>query len=417
MEIKVSEIDYCKFNVDVVAPRNSVQEKRKEVLNSFKNAPCPGFRKGKATKEAVEIYYKSQIEDAVKRAMAEDAFHETLFQQEWKNLGSPNFKTMLLKDGKYFCNFDLDIIPKFELKDVKNITVPSIPQAESVADVTAQKMEELRQRFGETKFFEESDFVENGDSIIISYEATDNGVKVDQLCAESEVVTVGVRTDKDFSDNLLGMRVGESREFDYVIKPHAQSSLAGKTVKFNVKVSNGTKTVPHALNDDLAMKMNKQNLLELQEHVKSIAAGIVDTRVRQQLQQSVSNVLVEMHDFKVQDWLVEKEALMLCRASKIEYQFLVEEDKNSWRNTARKNVKLSIILDKIREVEPEAQMTDQEMVEYLKQMFVNDLKGDTSTEALLKLLAPMGANSQVLFARVRDEHALNFVVKNAKVVQ
>lgn len=416
MEINVKEIEYCKFEVEVASTKEEVQSKRKEVLTQFKNAPCPGFRKGKATKEAIETYYKSQIEDALKRAMAEEAFHETIFQKEMKNLGSPNFSTMFLKDGKYFCTFKLDTIPNFELKDVKNIQIPEPSQPESVQDVAAQKMQELRHRFGETKFFEENDFIEDGDSVIISYEATKDGQKLEQLSAESEVVTVG-RVDKDFSDNLLGMKKSEEREFNYTIKQNSQTALSGETVKFKVKCTNGTKTVPHPLNNDLAVKMGKQDILELQEHVNSIASGIVAHRAKQQLQQAVSNVLVEMHDFKVQDWLVEKEAVMLCNASKISFDSLTDEDKDVWRKTARKNVKLSIILDKIRDVEPEAQMTDQEMIEQLKTIFVKDLKGDNSTESLLKLLSQMGNSSQILFARVRDEHALNFVAKYAKVVQ
>lgn len=416
MNISVKEVDYCKFEFDVATNKEMVDKKKQEVLSHFKNATCPGYRKGKAPKEAILTHYKSQVEESLKRALAEEVFHDAVFEKDLKNLGSPVFKSMFVKDGKFYCSFVVDTVPKFELKDVKSLQVPRPVNQESVSDVANQKMEELRQRFGETVFYSTSDFVENGDSVILSYKAFDGEELIPQLCAESEVVTVGTKTDKDFSDNLLGMQLNEEREFDYTIKPNAQSSLANKQVKFKVKLTNGTKTKPHALNNELAAKMNKENLLELQEHVNKIASGIVDSRFKQMLQTSVSSVLTEMHDFKVQDWLVEKEAMLICKAAKLDFQSLNDEDKKMWLKLGEKNVKLSLVLEKVRESEPEAQLTDQEVLEHLKRLLANELV-DNSNEALLSYLGKMGNYAHVLFARVKDEFALNYVVSKCKFVE
>jgi hypothetical protein len=82
---------------------------------------------------------------------------------------------------------------------------------------------------------------------------------------------------------------------------------------------------------------------------------------------------------------------------------------------SEKNVKLSLILDKIRELEPEAQLTDQETFEIVKRTLLTN-KLPTSLDEVLQEMSRTGY-LQILFSRIRDEHTVDFVVKNAKVVE
>jgi FKBP-type peptidyl-prolyl cis-trans isomerase (trigger factor) len=95
---------------------------------------------------------------------------------------------------------------------------------------------------------------------------------------------------------------------------------------------------------------------------------------------------------------------------------LSDDDKAHWSKVAERNVKLSFLLDKIREEEPEAQLTDQEVLGHLKRVLGNQLKDD-SNEALAAYLAKMGHYSQVLFAKVKDEFALNFACKKVNILE
>jgi len=415
MSFELTEKDYCKFELNCVLSSAKVQSKKEEVLKQFSNAPCPGFRKGKASREAILTYYKSQVEESLKRALAEDAFHDGIFEKELRPIGTPNFSSLFIKDGKFYCTFTVDVRPTFELKNVRDFTVPNPHFPMTVESLLNEKLEELRNRFGETSFFTENDFVNNNDTVILSYESFLGDEKIESMCATSEVVEVGKSIDKDFSDNLLGMKLNEEREFVYNVKS-GMPSLVGKDVKVKAVVSGGTKTTPCSLDDELAKKLNMESFEKLKEHVNKICMSIVDNNKKKQLIQSVSNLLVESHDFKVQDWLVNKEAVYLSKSAKLDWDKLSDEDKSVWLKTAEKNVKLSLVLDKVREVEPEAQLTDQEVLGYLKRSLANQLEND-SNEALAAYLAKMGHYSQVLFAKVKDEYALEFVLKNVKVVE
>lgn len=414
MEIKLTEKDYCKFKVDCVLLSEKVKEKKEEVLKHFSNAPCPGFRKGKASREAILTYYKSQLEESLKKALAEDAFHSAIFEKNLKPLGSPGFSSLFLKDGKFYCSFLVDVRPEFELLDVKNISIPK-PATLPVEDVLNAKLEELRHRFGTTSFLTENDFVEKGDTVIVDYESKLDGVRNDTLSSESDVLELGKTGDADFTDNLLGMKLGETREFKYTPRT-GSPSLKDHEFDVTLTLKNASRTVPCALDDDLAKKLNKNTFEELRDHVNKISLGIVNQKQRAELLQKLSAVLVESHDIKVQDWLVRKEAAYLVKSAKLDWSTLSEEDRSFWESAGLKNIKLSFILDKIRDSEPEAQLTDQEVLSEVKRVLGPQLRDD-SNEALAEYLANMGHYSNVLFAKIKDEYALNFVLKHVKVVE
>jgi len=414
MNFELKELDYCKFELNCVLSSEKVKEKKEDVLKQFKNAPCPGYRKGKASREALLTYYKSQIEESLKRALAEEAFHDGVFDKELRPIGSPSFSSLFIKDGKFYCTFSVDVRPSFDLADIRSLTVP-LPQSNlKHEDILNEKLEEIRNRFGDTSFFDENSFVQDNDTIVLDSSSFFDGNEVTELKFDSSVVLVGKDLEKDFSDNLLGMKLNEEREFPYKVTKES-SPYFDKVLTVKAKVTNGTKTIPAPLDDTLAKKVGKESFNELREFVSTIATKIMEENSKKQMLQSVSNLLVESHNFKVQDWLLLKEAAYLAKSAKVDFSSLSEEDKNTWKRMAEKNVKLSFILDKVREVEPEAQVTDQEVLSHLKRSLGPHLKDD-SNEALAQYLAQLGHYSQVLFAKIKDEYALNFVVKNVKVV-
>src|SRR5271166_2362217 len=121
MEIEVKENEPCKLTINCTANAGEILNKRAEVLTSFKKAPVPGFRPGKATVDAIKLHYKDQIEESLKRALAEDAYHNTLFEKKLRPHGAPRFNSLLMVDGKFTCSFDLFTKPDFELLQYKDL--------------------------------------------------------------------------------------------------------------------------------------------------------------------------------------------------------------------------------------------------------------------------------------------------------
>lgn len=414
MQIHVTEIEPCKLKIQYHSDPEQLLNKKNEVLNAFKKAPVPGYRKGKASTDAIKMHYRSQIDDALKRAMAEEAFHNTIFEKNLRPHGAPNFTSAYLMDGKFSCEFQLHTKPDFELSTYKGLEIPKPHEAESAAQLSERMMQDLRVKFGDAVPYTENDFVQNGDNIIVNYEGFVDGEKNENLVAEGEMVTVGTNPLPDFDTNLLGMKLNETREFTVKVPDNGLPSMAGKTVKFVLTVVTGSKSIPCALDDNLAAKLGKATFAELKEYVNGLSQVQVANKFRLSLTESVAKRLVQDHHFNVPSWMALSEARYVAHTAKVNWDTLNDLDRAKYIEIATSNVKLSLVLDKIRESEPEAQLTDQEVFDIIKNNLANSKKGSID-----ELIAQMNNTGylQVLMSRIKDEHVLDYVLKNCKVVE
>lgn len=415
MEITVKEIEACKLSVHYEASALEILDKRSEVMNAFKKAPAKGFRPGKATPEAIKFQYKDQIEDALKRALMEDAYHNTVFEQKLRPHGAPRFNSALMLDGKFTCDFEVHTKPNFELAPYQNMEIPKPHTPMSESELEARMLQELRMKYGEVSPFTDQDFVQGGDNVLVDYEGTIDGVKVDTLCATGEMLAVGSSQLALFDENLLGMALGETREFDLTVPKEGLPSLAGKTVHFKITLNMGTKTIPAALDDELAKKLAKRDYGELKEFIHSVAAAKIANTFREMVNNAVAQKLVAENNFAVPNWMSLSEAQYLVHNAQLEWATLADVDKESYLALAEKNVKLSLVLDKVRENEPEAQLSDQEVFEIIK----SNLAQTKVEKPIDEIMANMSKSGYmaVLFSRIKDEYALDFVVKSAKIIE
>lgn len=415
MEIQIKELDACKLLVCYNADAGQILDKRGEVLNAFKKAPVPGFRTNKVPLDAIKVHYRQQIEDSLKRALAEEAYHSTLFEKKIKPHGAPKFNSLLLENGKFSCEFELYVKPNFDLAPYKDMEIPKPHPSTNEVLLAESMLQELRVRFGEVLPYTNSDFIQYGDNVILNYESTINGERVDNLCAEGEMLTVGASQISVIDENILGMKIDETREFDFVVPEAGLPSLSGKNIHFKVTLNMGSKTLPCPLNDDLATKVGMKNIDELRAFVHSAAMGKLANAERSQINESISNKLINDNKIDVPNWMTLSEAQYLAHNSKLNWEVMPDEDKLKYMEMAEKNVKLSLILDKIRENEPLAQLSDNEVMDIIKQNLAKS-KTQHSVEDSIKEMNKSGFLS-VLFSRLKDEHTLDYIVKLTKVVE
>jgi trigger factor len=415
MQIDVTELEPCKLSIHYEAGAEEIFNKRGEVLQHFKKAPVPGFRPGKATLDAVKVHYRSQIEESLKRALAEDAYHNTLFEKKIKPHGPPRMNNAFLGDGKFTCDFELYSKPNFTLTEFKGITIPKPHESMTDIELAERMIQELRVKSGEASPFTENEFIQHGDNVILNYDATIDGVRCEQLCGEGEMLTVGASQLAEFDDNLLGMTIGETREFDLVVASTGLPSMVGKTIHFTVNLIMGSKIVPAPLDDSLAIKVGKKDFFELKEYALGMAQAKVQEFFRGQLLDTVVHYLVDNNSVDVPNWMALSEAQYLVHNAKLNWATLPDQDKEKYLDLSVKNVKLALVLDKIRETEPEAQLSDQEVFNMIKNNIAQS-KAAADFDATIKEMNRTGY-LQILMSRIRDEYTLDFVIKSARIVE
>jgi len=415
MEISVTELEPCKLKINYQADALTILNKRAEVLNAFKKAPVPGFRPGKASVDALKIHYKDQIEDALKRALAEDAYHDTIFEKKFRAHGAPKFNTLSLFDGKFTCEFEMYTKPDFTLSNYAGLEIPKPVVPMTATEVCEKMLQELRVRSGEVSPYTENDFIQLGDNIIIDYNGLIDGEKVESLSAVGEMLTVGTSPVPDFDNNLLGMNLGETRSFKVNIPETALPSYAGKVATFEVTLTMGSKTAPCPLDDSLAKKFGKETYDELRVAVMAQATAQVENSYKLELIKAITLRLVEDNKIDVPNWMSLSEAQYLANKSKVDWNTLEDSDREKFIEMAEKNGKLTLILDKIREEEPEAQISDQEVFDMIKQNLINTKVNKPIDEVIQEM--NKSGYMQILFSRIKDEYVLDYLVKSAKIVE
>jgi trigger factor len=415
MQIEITELEPCKLSVHYEATALEVMDKRYEVQNAFKKAPVPGFREGKASMDAIKMHYRQQIEESLKRALAEDAYHNTLFDKKLRPHGAPHFNNLMLEGGKFTCEFEVHTKPEFVAPEWKGMEVPKPHEDMTEVEVAELMMQDLRVRLGDVLPYSEVDFVQTGDNIIVDYEGTIDGVAVESLNAQGEMLTVGKSPLPGFDNNMLGMTLGETREFDFVAPEGGLPSMSGKTIHFKLSLVMGSKTLPCALDDEMAKKMERKDFADLQEFVAQAAFSRVAGTNKMRLHESVAKKLVEGTQMAVPGWMSLSEAQYLAQQSQMDWNLLNDSDKEKLVEIAEKNVKLALILDKVREDEPEAQLTDQEVFEIIKQN-LSQTKTDKSLDEIIQQMNRSGY-LQILFSRIKDEHAMDHIVKSVRVIE
>jgi trigger factor len=415
MKIEVTELEPCKLSIHYEANFMEIGDKRAEVEQHFKKAPVPGFREGKAQMEHIRVHYRQQIDDAVKRALAEDAFHNTLFEKKLRPHGPPRFNSLFLDGGKFNCDFEILTKPDFELPQWKDLEIPKPAPIATVEELSNQMLQELRVRLGEVVPFSDTDFVQMGDNVILDYEGTIDGQKVETMCATGEMVTMGKGPLQAFDTNLLGMTLGETREFDFTAPEGGLPSLSGKTIHFKVTLNMGSKVVPCGLDDELAKKMGKANFDDLQQYVSQAAFARVANADKMNVHEAVAKKLVDGAKIDVPNWMSLSEAQYLAYQSQLDWSIIPDVDKERLIEVATQNVKLTLILDKIRETAPEAQLTDQEVFEIIKQ----NLAQTKMPQSLDEVIQQMNKTGylQILFQRIRDEFTMDQITKTVKLIE
>jgi trigger factor len=414
-KILITEREPCILSVRYTGDAEEILNKRAQVLEQFKRAPVPGNRVGKASMDAIRMHYRNQIEEALKRALAEHSYHETVFEKKLRVHGAPKINSFTLHLSSFTCEFEVHTKPDFELANFRGLEIPKPHNQLNTDHITEAMLQDIRTQLGDVIPYTEDDFVQAGDNVILDYTGTVDGQKVEGLSSEGEMLAIGKSSLPEFDNNLLGMKMGDTREFDMQIPDTGLPSVAGKTVHIRATVNMGSKTVPAPLDDVLAQKLGKKDYAELREYVFGLAAAKAAHASQMNINDAVAHRLLADNTIPIPPWMSLSEAQYLVHQAKLDWNTLSNEDKQSYITMSEQNCKLSLILDKIREDEPLAQLTDQETFDIVKQNLAHS-KTNSNLDDVIKEMQRTGYLA-VLMSRIRDEFALDFCVKSAKILE
>lgn len=399
MQVTTEDVEYCKVKVNYVADSKVVSKKAKEALNEIRSLPVPGFRPGKATDTAIKLKYKDRINQWVSGEMLNHAHDDILFETKIKPLGRPQLLNHSLKNNEFSCELMYLKKPEFELKQFKEIEVSEPNTVATVDDIADDILLQLRKKHAASLPYGESDFVQMGDKITLSYQVGEDPIK------EGQLYIVGEKLLPEFDENLQGMTAGETRTFNVLIND--------KLVSCTATVHMGMKQILAPLDDELAKLYNLVKVGALMNTINSMAQQRVASIRNEGIGNQIKEKLVSDHDFEVPTWLVLMEGQYLAMTEGLKWDDLTDEVKDKYLDRAKQNVKFTLILDSIRDTAKESELSDSECVDVVKQQIFRQKPG-INVNSTIQEMSKTGALAG-LVAKTKNDFTLQYLVDNAIV--
>ena len=351
----------CKRSVEIEIPLDEVERAKERVTDSIKGrVRLPGFRPGKAPRSMIQSRFESDIRSEVLEMLLPQAFRERVEKDELKVVGAPNISDLSFNPGQPIrFKADFEVAPEFEAADYRGLPV-KYEEPTVTDDELAKRLETMRESKAEYPNLDPRPVV-NGDFVLVHLKSLEG--LAEDIDQDVQIEVGGAETLPAFNEALTGLAPEETKAVSVTYPDdYGQERLAGKTVAFELTPKFVRKRELPELDDEFARDLGDyQTLDELRDAVRKSIFQEKQYVAQQEAKEELVNRLVESNGFPVPeayvDRQIENQVRMQLRSLagegfdpstlKLDWQKL----KESQRDKALRNVRASLLLEKIAEHE------------------------------------------------------------------
>ncbi len=328
----------------------------------------PGFRKGKVPKKVLETAYGAGVfyEDAINYAFPK--YYEQVLDKEPSIIAvaSPEIDIKKISEKGISMVAVVPVKPEVNLGEYKGIkfkkNVYNVKDEEIDAEVA--RLQERNSRMVEVT----DRPVADGDSVLIDYSGSVDGVKFDGGTAEKQTLVIGSKTFiPGFEEQLIGMNIGEEKDINvkFPEEYHAEN-LKGKDAVFAIKLHEiKKKELPELTDEFVKDAVGAESVAAYKEETKARLEKQNADRAERELEDEIVKKITETSETDICDALVENQIDRMVQEMeyRMSYQGLkledylkymgktMEEFRKGYEEQAKDIVKSQLVIEKIIETE------------------------------------------------------------------
>ena len=357
-----------------------------------------GFRKGKAPRMVVEGMYGKDIfyEDATDE-IAPEAFRFAVEQEGLRTVGTPAVSKVDVSDAKELTlSFVTAVWPEVTLGEYKGLKAPKA-KVEITDEKIDAELEKIRRRNARIVTAERP--AKDGDTAIIDYRGTVDGVAFDGGTAEGQALILGSGTFiPGFEEQVVGMSAGEERDINVTFpEEYHEKTLSGKAAVFHVKVNEVKEEIMPELDDEFAKDVSEFDTLA---EYRNAVRGRMEASEKDSAEADFQSALIEIAGDNITadipDAMVSEQMDTMIREYDQNLQMnglnletylkYIGQDVNAFRETCRptaeRRVKTDLLLDAVAKAEG-IEVSDEDIAaEYDKVAAAYDTELDTVKAAV-----------------------------------
>jgi len=288
------ENNVAKFTIEYTAEEFEaavikVYQKNKDKFN------IDGFRKGKAPRSIIEKHYGEGVffEDAINELLG-TGYPDAIKELDLEVIDYPKVDTGEVKKGEPLkVDITVDVYPRVEVKDYKNLTVEQVTPEVDEEQVTRRLEMEQKKVARSVPVDREA---KNGDTITLDYAGFVGEEQFEGGTAENQKLTLGSgQFIPGFEDQLIGAKAGEEVDVKVTFPEeyHAEN-LAGKEAVFHCKVNEIREEQLPELDDEFAKDVSDFDTLE--EMKNDIKAKLLETSEVRSLNEAKDNLVEQIYE-------------------------------------------------------------------------------------------------------------------------
>ncbi|MCC6292003.1 MAG: trigger factor [Bryobacterales bacterium] len=419
----MSDTEGVKRTTEITIPLEEVQAATEKVVNSLQQrVRLQGFRPGKAPLSIIRSRFREDIRQEVVEQLVPKAFRARADQEDWKVVGNPNITDIHFHDNEPIrFQAEFEVMPEFELGEYRGLQVPYDEPEVTVEDID-KRLESIREQKADYVNIDPRP-VADGDYAVVSLKSV-SGVEGEPIEQPEIMLHVGgEETIPAYTEALRGMAPDGEADVEVTYpEDYGAERLSGKTVKFHMALKGLRKKELPELNDDFAQDIGDfKTVDELKEEIRKTILRERETQAQNQAKNNLVDQLVDAHEFLVPDAFVDQQIqanvesrLYELAGAGVDVKKLNlkwEEIRASQKDRATREVKASLLLEKIAEREAIEVLND----EIDREVHTVARRERQPAAAIRKQLEENGALRRIAL-QIRTGKVLNFLFEQSKKV-
>jgi trigger factor len=430
IKVEVTDRSACQKDLVIEASEDVVQQAFNAAYQELSRyARVPGFRPGKVPSSVIKQRYRREAREAVRNQLLPRLLNQALKEHDLQLVSDPKVNELLLEEGRPLTlKTAIEVYPKIEGGAFKGLRVRKDVKPVTDEDVN-RVIERLREQLVELIPVEDR-AADIGDVATVRLSAqvvTSTDPKgAEQLALQDQMVDIelgGTDILPEFTENLKGMNVGETRVFHVAYpREYHEAELAGKDIKYTATLEALRIKQWPELDDEFVQTIGEdfETLAEYREEVRRRLQQAAEAEADEEVRQTLLQQLVDQHPFEVPSTLVEQRLERRLnnliravaqqgidpRSAELDWKAIVAGE----RENAVRDVRATLLLQTIAEQEG-IQVTDTEVDGEISRLAASLRQSPIQ----LKSRLTKEGSLDTIKSEIRNRKALDVVVKTAEV--
>ncbi len=317
MEYTVTKTESHKAEILLVFnPEDISNAYEKAYKNAAPKIKINGYRPGKAPLEMVKKILKDSVAEDAISILLNESLKDIYPKLDFTPYSQPSIQIeKFQKEKELIAKVSVEIAPEVKLGNYKNLTLDTYEVEISESDIL-EELETIRYSLAKTQAKEEGEVVEENDAIEMDLHIQNSeGLEIFHKDKFMYYMNREPKY-KDLEFNFLGLKQGESKEFQH---EHPEDffdpNLSGKKFFFKVFVHSIYKLILPEINDELAKEFSERtpDLETLKQEIRNALQTSVQKELREMYSAKLLEKVAENSVFHFPNSLVESEKQSLIQ--------------------------------------------------------------------------------------------------------